>query len=119
MTILIAEDADSVRNVACRYLESKGYHVLQAGNGVDALRVLEAFGGRIDVLVTDMVMPHVGGQELARTVAARCPDVKVVYMSGYPDVPGPDDGPGDHGVVLNKPFSMKALDQAIGDLLGR
>ena len=117
-TILVAEDEASVRELACDYLRSRGYRVLEAGNGVEAIRLFEEHGAPIHLLVTDVVMPEIGGQSLARTISARCPNVKVIYMSGYMDVPiEQGEGPGGLNVVLTKPFSMKDLGRVVREAL--
>jgi two-component system, cell cycle sensor histidine kinase and response regulator CckA len=82
-TVLLAEDEDGLRSLARRVLREKGYTVLEANNGDEALRVAERSGGAIDLLLTDVVMPHNGGGPLAQAMAQRFPLVKVLYMSGY------------------------------------
>jgi signal transduction histidine kinase len=82
-TVLLAEDEDAVRALAQRVLEKHGYRVLAARNGQEALRVAAAHGSDIDVLVSDVVMPELGGAALAERVRASIPAVAVIYMSGY------------------------------------
>jgi two-component system, cell cycle sensor histidine kinase and response regulator CckA len=82
-TVLLAEDEDGLRSLARRVLREKGYTVLEANNGDEALQVAERSGGAIDLLLTDVVMPHNGGGPLAQAMAQRFPLVKVLYMSGY------------------------------------
>lgn len=84
-TILLAEDDDALRQLVARILRNAGYNVLEAADGEDAL-TCSASHGRIDLLVTDMVMPRLGGVELARLLCARDAHVRVLYMSGYPNV---------------------------------
>ena len=69
--------------MAARILRSGGYHVVEAANGEEALRHWDEHPGRIDMLVTDVVMPNIGGIELASTLRARHPGIHVIYMSGY------------------------------------
>ena len=83
-TILIVEDEDAVRELAKMTLEEMGYDVLTACNGGDAIEIHKAYTGRIDLLLTDIVMPGWGGPEVARSVTEDRPDTKVIYMSGYP-----------------------------------
>ncbi len=82
-TVLIVEDQEVVRSLAVRILADKGYLVLQAGQGEEALRLCREHGGPIHLMVTDVVMPGMNGPELARAVQADRPDMKVIYMSGY------------------------------------
>ena len=82
-TILIAEDDPATRTVASRILAAKGYTVLSAANGQDALQQARAFVGSIDLLLTDLVMPQVNGVQLARQLRARRANTRVVLMSGY------------------------------------
>ena len=84
-TILVAEDEESVRGLIKHLLTVRGYRVLDAVDGRDALRLLAQHPTPIDLLLTDMVMPGMSGGELADKVLASKPDVKVIYMSGYAD----------------------------------
>src|SRR5687768_16622133 len=84
-TILLVEDEQLVRNLAAEILRSQGYEVLTAGNGVDALRVSGDYAGKIDLMVTDVVMPQMGGRELAERLGPLRPKTRVLYMSGYTD----------------------------------
>jgi two-component system cell cycle sensor histidine kinase/response regulator CckA len=81
-TILLVEDDDALRQMAARVLRSADYHVVEAVNGEDALSVAKAHGP-IDLLITDVVMPKIGGIELALMLRARDSELRVVYMSGY------------------------------------
>ena len=82
-TILLVEDEAMVRNVASRILRAKGYHVLEAANGIEGLAQAKAHVGPIDLLVTDVVMPHMGGIELAVHLHRVRPNTRVLYTSGY------------------------------------
>jgi len=82
-TVLLAEDQPSIRKVLRESLESKGYRVLEAQNGVEALEIAEHHPGAIDVLVTDVIMPQLRGVELAKRATELHPDVCVIFMSGY------------------------------------
>jgi CheY-like chemotaxis protein len=82
-TILLVEDNEMVRTLTCEILEARGYTVLEARHGADALDIAARFHGPIDLLVTDVVMPEMGGRELARRLGAERPRMKVLYMSGY------------------------------------
>ncbi|HET9626248.1 MAG TPA: ATP-binding protein [Kofleriaceae bacterium] len=109
-TVLLAEDEDAVRRLVQRALELHGYSVLPARNGEEAQTIERAHGGPIHMLVTDVVMPGMGGRELADTLKSRRPQLKVLYMSGYTN-----DEVVRHGVIvardafLQKPFTPTSL----------
>jgi PAS domain S-box-containing protein len=84
-TILVAEDEPAVLALAARVLRARGYNVLEARDGVDAIRATEEHPGTVDVLLTDVVMPRVGGPELAERLKPTYPDIRIIYMSGYTD----------------------------------
>ncbi|MDJ0976688.1 MAG: response regulator, partial [Planctomycetota bacterium] len=117
-TILVAEDREQVRDLAKAILEALGYTVLTASNGEEALEVAEAHDGTIDLLLTDVIMPRMGGVELARTIQERLEGIAVVFMSGYP---GKDLSatlpPSSERSVLRKPFTSSALGHRIRDAL--
>ncbi|MGA2991137.1 MAG: PAS domain S-box protein [Candidatus Korobacteraceae bacterium] len=105
--ILLVEDEEALRDAACQFLQSRGYTVLAAGNGKEAMGVCEQHTGKIDVILTDLVMPDIDGIEVAKAVATRYPDIRVIYMSGYTDrfVEGLNTGV----VLLQKPFTFSLL----------
>lgn len=118
-TVLIADDEEPVRRVASRLLARNGYDVQEAANGAEALRLLAAGGGRIDILVSDIIMPEMGGLELARRVATDFPGLPVLLISGYSDshelgqsIPAELD-------LLQKPFSGTELTAAVAHCLAR
>ncbi len=82
-TILLVEDDEEVRHVALRILRNNGYRVLEAVNGADALRVCEAEGAPVDLVVTDIVMPEMGGSELAERIREAQPDARILFTSGF------------------------------------
>ena len=82
-TILVAEDQPDLRWMICQFLQELGYSVLEAKDGGDAVALAEQYKGTIDVLLTDIVMPHIRGSEVARQLSASRPDMKVIFMSGY------------------------------------
>ena len=82
-TILLVEDDEEVRQVALRILRKNGYHVLEASNGADALKVAEAQETPVDLVVTDIVMPEMGGSELAERIREMQPDARILFTSGY------------------------------------
>jgi PAS domain S-box-containing protein len=117
-TLLLVEDEDSVRELVRNVLRENGYRVLEASRGPEALELSELFAGRIDLLVTDVVMPGMNGRELARRLASSRPQIKVLYISGYADYAvwypgGLDTG----GAILQKPFSPEALARKVREAL--
>jgi PAS domain S-box-containing protein len=118
-TILLVEDEDDVRDFAREVLKSGGYAVLEARDVADAERMAIVDTRRIDLLLTDVVMPGMSGRELARQLSALRPEMKVLYMSGYTDEAIVHHGVPDPSVVfLPKPFSPAALLQKVRETLG-
>jgi two-component system, cell cycle sensor histidine kinase and response regulator CckA len=117
-TILLAEDQGSIRELIVETLERNGYKVLAASNGLEALEIASSYAGAIDLLVTDVVMPEMGGREAAKRLAAARPNLKVIFMSGYAEHPGAMSGTsGISSVGLQKPFSMDTLLHKIREVL--
>jgi two-component system, cell cycle sensor histidine kinase and response regulator CckA len=117
-TILVAEDEDGVRSLTKEVLEKYGYTVLEASNGEEALKIAERHEGPLDLLLSDVVMPRMGGPELAQELLARRPAVKVLYMSGYTDHPMVRRGVVNAGVAfLQKPFTPTVLVSRIREIL--
>lgn len=117
-TILLVEDEDSVRRLARRVLESQGYTVLEAINGEDALRMATDYAGVIDLLLSDVVMPELGGRLLAERLTAARPETEVLFMSGYTDDEILRRGLLERGQrLLQKPFSVTALAHEVRTVL--
>jgi CheY-like chemotaxis protein len=117
-TVLLSEDEQDVREITREFLESAGYKVLEAPGGEAALQVAAAHSGPIDLLITDMVMPGMSGQELARKMRALRDGIRVVYMSGYSEHAAGEAAKCDAaGVVLTKPFSRTTLLRTVRDIL--
>jgi len=109
-TILVAEDDTIVRKITERYLGQLGYTVLSAPDGPEAIETANEHKGKIDLLLTDVVMPEMGGRELFDKMSAEREELKVLYMSGYTDNAIVHHGVLDKGVIfLNKPFQKNAL----------
>lgn len=117
-TILLVEDAPAVRTLARDVLESKGYRVLVASGPAEAVRISDEFDGTIHLLLTDVVMPTMGGRQLAEHLAFSRPQMKVLYTSGYTD-----DTIVRHGVLnegiqfLQKPFNPEGLARKVSEVL--
>jgi len=117
-TILLAEDEAAVRNLARRVLEKHGYKLLLAATGRDGVQLATQHAGPIDLLVTDVVMPEMGGRELAQRLAALQPGLKVLYLSGYTDDMIVRHGVLEAGVAfLQKPFTPDTLLRKIREVL--
>ena len=117
-TVLLAEDEDGVRTLVSGMLRMRGYTVLEARNGLEALQIVERAQARVDVVLTDVIMPNLSGRELADRLATRMPDVPVIYMSGYTNETIVQYGVLDSGrPFLQKPFSAAALTQLIRHVL--
>jgi CheY-like chemotaxis protein len=117
-TVLLAEDEHDVREVAREFLESAGYTVLEAPAGDAALEIAVSHSGAIDLLITDMIMPGMSGQELARRMRALRDGIRVIYMSGYSEHAAGEAAKCDAAaVVLTKPFSRSVLLRTVRDIL--
>jgi PAS domain S-box-containing protein len=117
-TVLLVEDSDTVRKLARKLLEEDGYTVLEASGGDDGWQISEQHNGPIDLLLTDVVMPGTSGREIAQRLAARRPQMRVLYMSGYTD-----DAIVRHRVLdatapfIQKPFTRAALIRKVREVL--
>jgi len=117
-TVLLAEDEDIVRDLCVRILNELGYSVLQAGNGDEAIALALGYGERIDLLLTDVVMPGMSGRELANQLKRIHPESKVLFSSGYTDNAIVHHGVLDEGVsFIGKPYSPLALAKKIREVL--
>jgi diguanylate cyclase (GGDEF)-like protein/PAS domain S-box-containing protein len=117
-TIALVEDEPAVRDLATRVLRGRGYNVIPAENGRQALDVLGRYPNRVDMLVTDVVMPEMGGRDLADRVGMMRPGVKILFMSGYSTDAVEQQGVLAHGsAFLEKPFSPDSLLRKVRDML--
>ena len=117
-TILLAEDQDQVRAVAHSILRRHGYRVIVAKNAGEALLLCEAHTGPIQLLLTDVVMPHLSGVDLAKRIAVTRPETKVLFMSGYTDDSVVRHGVLEDGVAfLQKPFTPESLARKVREVL--
>jgi CheY-like chemotaxis protein len=114
-TVLLVEDEESVRRVLNRVLTSKGYRVLEAAHGREALQQMEQARGAIDLLITDVAMPEMRGPELAERVRARFPHTRVLYISGYAEERTAVESAGDG--YLQKPFTPDVLTAKVRQML--
>ena len=117
-TILLVEDEDPVRAVNGRALSARGYTVLEAASGVEALQVIEDSETPVDLVVSDVVMPEMDGPTLLRELRKRYPDLKVIFVSGYAEDAFKKNLPeGEDFNFLPKPFSLKQLVETVKQTL--
>ncbi|HZE94951.1 MAG TPA: ATP-binding protein, partial [Gemmatimonadales bacterium] len=117
-TVLVVEDDDQLRRLTHRALAARGYTVLEADRGRAALDIARRHKGKIDLLLTDVVMPDTNGRKLADALRAARPGLRVLYMSGYPDGAIASHGMLEHGVAyLAKPFSTEAITRKVREVL--
>lgn len=109
-TVLVVEDQDGIRDIVRESLRRNGYKVLIAVDGNEALQMASSYPDAIHLLVTDLVMPNIGGRELAQRLTPQRPTMKVLFMSGYSEHSALDiEDTGSSATVLQKPFSLDAL----------
>ncbi len=117
-TVLLAEDEDGVRELVGTYLEHMGYSVISACDGREALSKADSFEGEISLLVTDMVMPNMGGRQLVSEIRKARPGIRVILMSGYGgNEAGALDLDAPNVAFLAKAFTMNALARTISDVM--
>jgi PAS domain S-box-containing protein len=117
-TILVVEDQDEVRRLVCKVLHRSGYRVLVASAPDEALRVLASSSTPVSLLLTDVIMPKMSGRELARICHAQCPELRVLYMSGYTNDAVGQDGLLERGLAfIQKPFAGPVLLQRVRAVL--
>jgi PAS domain S-box-containing protein len=113
-TVLVVEDEATVRGITRRTLEDAGYRVLEASNGREGLEVIEAKGGKVDLVLCDVIMPEMSGQEFGSTLAAANPNIPILYMSASPGAEVVQRGLLTAGVpFIGKPFTADALAIAV------
>ncbi|HEY8103247.1 MAG TPA: PAS domain S-box protein [Gaiellaceae bacterium] len=116
-TVLLVEDEDVVRDLARRVLERHGYTVFACSHGAEAVELSDRHEGKIDLLLTDVVMPGLRGYEVAREVSAARPGIKILYMSGYAEEAlGGERAVGD-AALIEKPFAIDALARRVREVL--
>ena len=119
-TILVVEDEAGVRELACQFLRVKGYNVLEAAGGPNALDIARRYQGTIHLLLSDMVMPKMSGSELAAQLKLIRPEIRFAFMSGYSEFSRDDLGKGfPEAPVLQKPFSPGSLVEIVREALAR
>jgi two-component system, cell cycle sensor histidine kinase and response regulator CckA len=117
-TMLVVDDEEMVRRLAARILLGEGYHVVEAAGGQEAIRVLQRAFQRIDLVVTDVAMPGIGGRQLGETIFRCWPRVRVLFMSGFPAHRIVEEGALDPvSPFLQKPFTRDQLTRKVKDVL--
>src|SRR5262249_17906102 len=117
-TILLVEDEDAVRVIISAILQRQGYVVLEASTPRRAAEIFEQQGREIDLLLTDVVMPEMNGPALARQWLMMCPDLKILFISGYADIAVPVDSRNANVSFLSKPFQASVLSNKVREVLG-
>ena len=118
-TVLLVEDEEAVRAFGARALAQRGYTVLEAASGVEALAVMEEHDGEVDLIVSDVVMPEMDGPTLLGELRKRGATAKIIFVSGYAEEAFSRNLPeGEEFAFLPKPFSLKQLIEAVKGALG-
>jgi two-component system cell cycle sensor histidine kinase/response regulator CckA len=119
-TILLVEDEEGLRALNARGLASRGYTVLEAGNGVEAIEVLERHEGRVDLVVSDVVMPEMDGPTLLKELRKRNPELRIIFVSGYAEEAFEKSvSDASQYYFVPKPFTLKQLVSAVKEAMGK
>jgi CheY-like chemotaxis protein len=116
-TVLVVEDEPSVRRLVLLGLRARGYTVLEAANGADAIRVATRTGNALDLIVSDVMMPGMSGPMLIRELAVLAPRARSLLMSGHADSAVLDDAPELHHAFLAKPYTPERLARKVREVL--
>jgi CheY-like chemotaxis protein len=115
-TILVVDDAEAIRKMVCAMLSQNGYNCIEASDGVEAIRLLEATDP-VHLVLTDVVMPKMSGADLARHLSSIRPDLRIVFMSGYTEDPAVRGVERTSAIFLPKPFTASALTEKVRQAL--
>jgi DNA-binding NtrC family response regulator len=116
--VLVVDDEEMVRRLAARILATQGYRVLEASGGDEAVRTLQRASHRIDAVLTDVAMPGIGGRQLGETISRCWPQVRVLYMSGFPGKRMVTEGALDPSrPFIQKPFTSEQLTRKMREVL--
>ena len=117
-TILLVEDEEGLRSLNARGLRSRGYSVIEASNGVEAMEALEEKNGAVDLVVSDVVMPEMDGPTLLKEMRGRNPDLKIIFVSGYAEDAFEKSLPeNEQFAFLPKPFTLSQLVAAVKETM--
>jgi two-component system, cell cycle sensor histidine kinase and response regulator CckA len=118
-TILVVEDAEPIRKMVCSMLRGSGYGVKEAADGAEALGLLERECESVQLVLTDVIMPEMSGAELARHISRVCPQLPIIFMSGYCEDPAVRSVESTGSGFLPKPFTASALVEKVRQALDR
>ena len=117
-TILLVEDEDVLRSLNARGLRSRGYSVIEASNGIEAMEALEERDGAVDLVVSDVVMPEMDGPTLLKEMRKRNPNLKIIFVSGYAEEAFDKSLPeNEQFAFLPKPFALSALVEKVKETM--
>jgi two-component system cell cycle sensor histidine kinase/response regulator CckA len=117
-TILLVEDEEGLRSLNARGLRSRGYSVIEASNGIEAMEALEEKNGAVDLVVSDVVMPEMDGPTLLKEMRGRNPDLKIIFVSGYAEDAFEKSLPENQQFAfLPKPFTLSQLVAAVKETM--
>ena len=117
-TILLVEDEDGLRSLNARGLRSRGYSVIEAANGIEAMEALDEKDGAVDLVVSDVVMPEMDGPTLLREMRKRNPNLKIIFVSGYAEEAFDKSLPeNEQFAFLPKPFALSALVEKVKETM--
>jgi two-component system cell cycle sensor histidine kinase/response regulator CckA len=117
-TILLVEDEEGLRSLNARGLRSRGYSVIEATNGIEAIRILEQRDGAVDLVVCEVVMPEMDGPTFLKIVRTRYPDLKIIFVSGYAEDAFEKSLPENQQFAfLPKPFTLSQLVAAVRETM--
>jgi two-component system, cell cycle sensor histidine kinase and response regulator CckA len=118
--VLLVEDEDAVRSFAVRALSRQGYEVLEAASGAEALKVMAKAQGKVDLVVSDVIMPEMDGPTMLKELRKTKPDLKIIFVSGYPDDAFRKSlNPDEQFAFLPKPFTLPQLAAKVKEQFGR
>lgn len=116
-TILVVDDEESLRTVIGDLLTQLGYNILSSSNGPGALALAKEYPGKIDLLLTDVVMDPLSGPALAEALTRARPEIKVIFISGYAATLAPDGALKPGTILVHKPFTMRVLSAKLREVL--
>jgi DNA-binding response OmpR family regulator len=115
--MLIIEDTEEVLSALCKYFNQKGYEVISASNGLDALKMIENEKDTLDIIITDLVLPNISGVAVISIVKKKYPEIPVIAITGWGEHPEALAKEANADIVLEKPFKLPELEKAARTLL--
>jgi DNA-binding NtrC family response regulator len=117
--LLIIDDTEEVLSALCKYFKQKGYDVISASNGLDALKMIEAEKDELNIIITDLVLPNISGVAVISIVKKKYPHLPVIAITGWGEHPEALAKEAKADVVMEKPFKLPELEKAARDLLAK